>query len=86
MYLQPTRDTATSKSDQQTEMRCSQLENRAKLAEDRAARNETLLNSKMMELSKLQNTLTQQTKVSVSSFLTQAGFCCLAMKQLIWWG
>ena len=45
------------------QLEMSQVENRAKLAEDRAARNETLLNQKMMELSKLQGTLTQQTKV-----------------------
>lgn len=45
------------------EHRVTLAEQRAKMAEDRAAMNEKLLNSKMLELSKLQSTLTQQTKV-----------------------
>ena len=49
-----------------TEMQLSRAENKAKLAEERAEKNEKLLNQKILELSKLQGTLTQQTKVSFS--------------------
>lgn len=38
-------------------------ENRAKLAEDRANKNDILLNQKLLELSRVQETLTHQTKV-----------------------
>ena len=63
--LQPVRDAPSSCKQQQHELQLSQLEKRAKLAEDRSQRNEALLNQKMLELSKLQGTLTQQTKVRV---------------------
>ncbi|CAH1801742.1 unnamed protein product, partial [Owenia fusiformis] len=44
------------------EMRVSQAELRASQAEERADRNQLLLTSKMVEMSKLQNALTTQTK------------------------
>ncbi len=47
----------------QLDFQRQRAENRAKLAEDRADKNESMLNQKIMELSKLQGTLTHQTKV-----------------------
>ena len=45
------------------EQRVTEAERRAKLAEDRAANNKQMLNHKVLELSKVQETLTHQTKV-----------------------
>ena len=45
------------------ESQIQQYETKARLAEDRAKKNDQLLNQKMLEMSKLQSTLTQQTKV-----------------------
>ena len=47
----------------QLELQLERAEHRAKLAEDRSSKNDSLLNQKLMEFSKLQGTLTQQTKV-----------------------
>jgi len=48
-----------------------QLETKARLAEERATKNQQLLNQKMLEMSRLQGTLTQQSKVSKYRQLTQ---------------
>ena len=53
----------------QMEMRLQQAENRARLSEERSDKNEQLLNQKLMEMTKLQGTLTQQTKVKHLYFL-----------------
>ncbi len=45
------------------EQRALDAERRCKAAEERSQQNESLLNHKMIELSKMQGTLTQQTKV-----------------------
>ena len=42
-------------------------ERRTEMAEERAERNQQLLNQKMLELAKLQNTLSQTTKVCASA-------------------
>ncbi|KAI0215412.1 hypothetical protein LSAT2_032538 [Lamellibrachia satsuma] len=50
------------RSVRQYELRAEEAEGRAKMAEDRAEQNSHILNQKMLEISKLQSTLTQQTK------------------------
>ncbi|KAK2184136.1 hypothetical protein NP493_282g03008 [Ridgeia piscesae] len=50
------------RSVRQYELRAEEAEGRAKMAEDRAEQNAHILNQKMLEISKLQSTLTQQTK------------------------
>ena len=49
----------------QFEQRLRQAESRAQMAQQRADNNEGILNQKLMEMSKLQGTLTQQSKVSM---------------------
>ena len=45
------------------EAQIQQWETKARLADERAKKNDQIVNQKMLEISKLQNTLTQQTKV-----------------------
>ena len=54
--------------DRELNQKLRQAETRAQHAEHRAQQNETILNQKMLEMSKLQGTLTQQSKVNFEHF------------------
>lgn len=53
----------------QLEVAVHRAENRARLAEDRATRNDQLLNQKLIETSRLQGTLAQQSRVRLFGFI-----------------